>query len=106
MTEENKEKIIDLPAVVSPSTLVLVEEMTEQIPNKYEAVRVIAKEARNINSMYLMHGVSNVDDKPTTSAIRRALAGKIAFNYDEGEEEPPPPIKKADSDEEEEVTES
>lgn len=93
------------PIRQSKSTLILVEEMTEHIPNKYEAVRAIAKEARNINSMYLMHGIAETGDKPTTMAIKRALEGKLSFDYGEGGEESPTPPVKAESDDEEKESE-
>jgi DNA-directed RNA polymerase omega subunit len=84
-----------------PSTLVLVEEMTRHIPNKYEAVRAIAKEARNINSMYLMHNLKEEVEKPTTFAIKRALQGKLSFAYEEEEAEVEEGEEESGSDDEE-----
>ncbi len=60
--------------------VVLIEKITAVVPNKYEAIRVVAKEARRINAL-LIHGADEVDEKPTMMAIRRLLEKKIKFNY-------------------------
>ena len=60
--------------------VVLIEKITAVVPNKYEAIRVIAKEARRINAL-LIHGADEVDEKPTMMAIRRLLEEKIKFSY-------------------------
>jgi DNA-directed RNA polymerase subunit K/omega len=64
--------------------VVLIEKMTEVVPNKYEAIRVIAKEARRINSL-LIHGAGEIEEKPTMMAMRRLLDNKIKFDYIEPE---------------------
>ncbi|MFQ5511531.1 MAG: DNA-directed RNA polymerase subunit omega [Candidatus Krumholzibacteriia bacterium] len=65
--------------------VVLIEKMTAVVPNKYEAIRVIAKEARRINSL-LIHGGAEVEEKPTMMAMKRLLEKKIKFDYIEPEE--------------------
>ena len=62
------------------SEIVLIEKMIAVIPNKYEAVRVIAKEARRINSV-LIRGAGEIDQKPTMLALDRLLEGKIKHGY-------------------------
>ena len=60
--------------------VVLIEKITAVVPNKYEAIRVIAKEARRINAL-LIHGAAEVEEKPTMMAMRRLLDKKIKFDY-------------------------
>ena len=62
------------------SDIILIEKITDVIPNKYEAVRVIAKEARRINSL-LMRGGGEVDEKPTMMALHRLIDHKVKFEY-------------------------
>jgi DNA-directed RNA polymerase subunit K/omega len=65
--------------------IVLIDRMTGVIPNKYEAVRVIAKEARRINAL-LVHGAQGeVDQKPTMMALSRLLDNRIKYKVAEGE---------------------
>jgi DNA-directed RNA polymerase omega subunit len=63
--------------------VVLIEKLTDVISNKYEAVRVIAKEARRINSLLIRGAQSEVDEKPTMMALRRVLESKVKFDYAE-----------------------
>ena len=65
---------------------IVIDKITEVIPNKYEAIRVIAKEARRINSL-LLRGGTEIEDKPTMMALRRLLDQKIKYAYFEPEEE-------------------
>ena len=60
--------------------VVIIEKITAVVPNKYEAIRVVAKEARRINTL-LIHGAGEVEEKPTMMAIRRLLDNKIKFDY-------------------------
>lgn len=60
--------------------IVLIDRLTDVIPNKYEAVRVVAKEARRINAL-LVHGAQEMDEKPTMMALTRLLENKIKFKY-------------------------
>lgn len=68
--------------------VVLIEKLTQVIPNKYEAVRVIAKEARRINAL-LIRGAGEVDEKPTMMALKRVLDNKVKFDYVEFEKVQP-----------------
>jgi DNA-directed RNA polymerase subunit K/omega len=61
--------------------IVLIDRMTGVIPNKYEAVRVIAKEARRINNLLIQGAQSDSDEKPTMIALHRLLDKKIKFKY-------------------------
>ena len=50
------------------------------VPNKYEAIRVIAKEARRINSL-LIRGGGEVEEKPTMLALQRLLDQKVKYEF-------------------------
>ena len=65
--------------------VVLIEKLTNVITNKYEAVRVIAKEARRINSLLIRSG-GEIDEKPTVIALQRVLDEKVKFEYADPEE--------------------
>lgn len=63
--------------------VVLIDRLTRVIPNKYEAVRVIAKEARRINAL-LVHGAQgDTEQKPTMMALSRLLEDKIKYKFAE-----------------------
>ena len=69
--------------------VVLIEKLISVVPNKYEAVRVIAKEARRINAL-LVHGAQGeMDEKPTMMALRRVIENKVKFDYAEPAADPP-----------------
>ncbi len=57
--------------------------VTALIPNKFEAIKVAALEARRLNERARMFGVS-LPGKITTLAIDRLIAGKVEF-YDQKE---------------------
>jgi DNA-directed RNA polymerase subunit K/omega len=61
--------------------LVIIEKITEKIPNRYEAVRVMAKEARRINSLLIRGAEADVDFKPTSAAVDRLVGGRIEYEY-------------------------
>ena len=61
--------------------VVLIEKLTDVIPNKYEAVRVIAKEARRINSLLMRGAQGEVEEKPTMMALRRLLENKVKYEF-------------------------
>ena len=63
-----------------------MEKILETIDNRYEAIRVIAKEARRINTIIRLSG-EEFDEKPTTIAINRTIAGKVKYKYEEQEEQ-------------------
>jgi len=59
-----------------------MEDIIVQISNRYEAIRVLAREARRINTIIRMSG-EEIEDKPTTIAITRLIEGKVKYNYEE-----------------------
>lgn len=63
-----------------------MERILERIANRYEAIRVMAREARRINTLIRLSG-EEFDDKPTTIAMRRVFEGKVKFEYEKPEEE-------------------
>jgi DNA-directed RNA polymerase omega subunit len=69
--------------------LVVIEKVTERIPNRYEAVRVMAKEARRLNSLIIRGATVDADFKPTTAALERVIDGKVKYEYGEGIERKP-----------------
>lgn len=70
--------------------VVVIDRMTGVVPNKYEAVRVVAKEARRINAL-LVHGAQpEGEEKPTMLALSRLLENKIKYKLGEGETDTQP----------------
>lgn len=63
--------------------VVLIEKLMDVIPNKYEAVRVVAKEARRINALLIRGAQGEVDEKPTMMALRRVLENKVKYDFAE-----------------------
>ena len=63
-----------------------MEKILETIDNRYEAIRVIAKEARRINTLIRLSG-EEFDEKPTTIAIKRTIDGKVKYKYEQDPEE-------------------
>ena len=57
--------------------------VTALIPNKFQAIKVAALEARRLNERARMYGVS-LPGKITTLAIDRLIDGKVEF-YDQKE---------------------
>jgi len=51
-----------------------------RIPNKFEAIKVVALEARRLNERARMYNVS-LPEKITTLAVERLIAGKVEY-YD------------------------
>lgn len=68
--------------------VVLIEKLTSVIPNKYEAVRVIAKEARRINSLLIRSAQGEIEEKPTMMALRRLLEDRVKYQFVEPDELP------------------
>ena len=56
------------------------------IENRYEAIRVMAKEARRVNTLIRL-SPDEVEDKPTTIAMNRVIDGTVKYEYEEQEEE-------------------
>ncbi|HUV37231.1 MAG TPA: DNA-directed RNA polymerase subunit omega [Patescibacteria group bacterium] len=63
-----------------------MEKILERVPNRYEAIRIAAKEARRINALIKLSG-EEIEEKPTTIAIRRLIEGKVKYVYAEPKEE-------------------
>jgi DNA-directed RNA polymerase subunit K/omega len=68
--------------------LVLIEKITARISNRYEAVRVMAKEARRLNSLIIRGAQADADFKPTSAAVNRVIDDKVKYEYVEREETP------------------
>ena len=63
-----------------------LERILEVVPNRYEAVRIMAKEARRINILIHLSG-EDIEEKPTTIAMKRLIDGKVKYTYAEPEGE-------------------
>ena len=63
-----------------------MEEILKEIDNRYEAIRVLAKEARNINRI-IKNSEEEIEEKPTSIAIERLIEGKVKYRYVEPGEE-------------------
>jgi DNA-directed RNA polymerase subunit K/omega len=63
-----------------------LERITEVVANRYEAVRIMAKEARRINTLIRLSG-EEIEEKPTTIAMKRLIDGKVKYTYAEPEGE-------------------
>ncbi|MDD3643006.1 MAG: DNA-directed RNA polymerase subunit omega [Candidatus Krumholzibacteria bacterium] len=63
-----------------------MEKILRGIDNRYEAIRVIAREARNINNILRFSG-QELEEKPTTLAVNRLIEGKLEYRYVEPGEE-------------------
>jgi DNA-directed RNA polymerase subunit K/omega len=61
--------------------LVVIEKIVKIVPNRYEAVRVMAKEARRINSLIIRGAPADSDYKPTTAAMERFCDNRVKFEY-------------------------
>jgi DNA-directed RNA polymerase omega subunit len=61
--------------------VVLIEKLTSVIPNKYEAVRVVAKEARRINALLIRSDQGEIEEKPTMMALQRVLDDRIKYQF-------------------------
>ena len=63
-----------------------MEKILERVPNRYEAVRIMAKDARRINSL-IRRAEKEIEEKPTTIAMKRLIEGKVKYKYVDPEEE-------------------
>lgn len=63
-----------------------MEDIVARIENRYEAIRVLAREARRVNNIIRM-AEEEVEEKPTTIAIKRLIDGKVNYYYEEPGEE-------------------
>jgi DNA-directed RNA polymerase omega subunit len=67
--------------------LVVIEKITQKIPNRYEAVRVIAREARRLNALVIRGAEADDDFKPTSAALRRLFEDKVQYEFVERTDE-------------------
>lgn len=65
--------------------LVIIEKIMGTAVNRYEAVRVMAREARRLNSLVIRGAEPEPDFKPTSTAVKRMINGKIHWHYVEEE---------------------
>ena len=63
-----------------------MERILKEIPNRYEAIRVMAKEARRVNRL-IRKASEEFEEKPTSIAMQRVIDGKVKFEYEEPEGE-------------------
>ena len=56
------------------------QKVTQLIPNKFKAIKIVALEARRLNERARMYNVS-LPGKITTLAVDRLIAGKVEY-YD------------------------
>ncbi len=61
--------------------VIMIDRLTEIADNKYEAIRIMAKEARRINSLLIRGAHIEGDLKPTSVAMQRFLDQKVKFDY-------------------------
>jgi len=61
--------------------VVLIDKLSKVVENKYEAVRVMAKEARRINDLLIRGAQGEIAVKPTSIAMKRLMENKIKFQY-------------------------
>lgn len=59
-----------------------MEEILKRIDNRYEAIRVLAREARRINNIIRM-APEEIEEKPTSIAVERLIEGKVKYDYEE-----------------------
>jgi DNA-directed RNA polymerase subunit K/omega len=65
--------------------VVVIDKLTKVVPNKYEAIRVMAKEARRINNIILRSENWESTEKPTTLAMKRLLDNRLKYDFVEDE---------------------
>lgn len=63
-----------------------MENILKVVQNRYEAIRVMAKEARRVNNLLRRAG-EELEEKPTSIAMKRVIDGKVKFEYEEPEGE-------------------
>lgn len=68
--------------------LVVIEKIMEKVENRYEAVRVIAIEARRLNALVIRGAETDENFKPTSVAMERLLEDKIKYEFVEPKEAP------------------
>jgi DNA-directed RNA polymerase omega subunit len=68
--------------------LVVIDQIMKKVENRYEAVRVIAREARRLNSLIIRGAEVDDDFKATSTAMQRLIDDKIQYEFVERKEEP------------------
>lgn len=63
-----------------------MEKILERVHNRYEAIRVMAREARRINNVIRL-STEEIEGKATTIAMKRVIEGKVGYGYEEQKEE-------------------
>ena len=63
-----------------------MEKLLSKTSNRYKAIRVLAKEARRVNALIRLSG-EEIDEKPTSIALRRFINGKVKYEYEQPGEE-------------------
>ena len=63
-----------------------MENILKVVQNRYESIRVMAKEARRVNNLLRRAG-EELEEKPTSIAMKRVIDGKVKFEYEEPEGE-------------------
>lgn len=61
--------------------LVVIEKIMQKVENRYEAVRVIAIEARRLNALVIRGAETDENFKPTSVAMERLLEDKIKYEF-------------------------
>lgn len=64
----------------------LMEEVLKTVDNRYEMIKVVALEAKRINTIIRLSG-EEVREKPTTIALKRVIDGKVKYEYAKPSEE-------------------
>lgn len=64
----------------------LMEDVLDKIDNRYEMIKVVALEAKRINTIIRISG-EEVTEKPTTIALKRVIDGKVKYRYGKPTEE-------------------
>ena len=57
-----------------------MEEVLSKIDNRYEMIKIVAMEAKRINTIIRLSG-EEVREKPTTIALKRVIEGKVNYKY-------------------------
>jgi len=88
ITRERKCAPEDFNMETRSEKLVVIEKIMQKLDNRYEAVRVMAREARRLNSLVIRGAEPEEGFKPTTTAMKRLLEDKLHFEYVEKTDEP------------------
>jgi hypothetical protein len=67
------------------TSLVIIDKISARVEKRDDAVRVMAREARRLNSLVIRGAEPEPDFKPTSTAVKRLINGKINWQYVEEE---------------------